>query len=125
MDLFGVPPIVKPPLGEGKDEMGQALEDTSPSLDDILMYDPCNITKAEAIEMFKEYITLHDPCEFAKYNAPFNCVRKKPRSVIETFSLGYANTLLLYSVFSAMCVKIFFASAKNKNDEGAPAENAA
>lgn len=81
----------------------------------------CTITKTEAIAMFQKYVDSHDQCYWTKVNSPYECVRKVPRTIIETFSLAYANSLLVYAVFSSICVKIFFASAKNKNDEDAAA----
>lgn len=85
----------------------------------------CTITKAEAIEMFKKFVTTHDACEFAKLNTPFICVKRAPRAILERISLAYANSLLVFTVFSALCVKIFFASSKKGKETGEEAASPA
>ena len=38
----------------------------------------CSITKEEALKMFEKYLTTHDPCVWAKHNAPFMCTKQGP-----------------------------------------------
>jgi len=90
-----------------------------------LCNEPCTITKAEAIAMFEKFITTHDACEFAKLNTPFVCVKRAPRDILERLSLAYANSLLVFTVFSALCVKIFFASSKKGKETGEEAASPA
>lgn len=80
-------------------------------------YEPCSITKEEAIKMFEKYMTTHDPCVWAKHNAPYMCTKQGPPAPSAVFSLAYANALLAYSIFSAVCVQVFFASSKKKKKE--------
>lgn len=80
-------------------------------------YEPCSITKAEALLMFEKYMTTHDPCEWAKHNAPYMCTKQGPPAPSAVFSLAYANALLAYSIFSAVCVQVFFASSKKKKKD--------
>ena len=56
-------------------------------------------------------------CQYAKNSAPFGCEASTPLPISQCFSLAYANSLLLYTVFSAICVKIFFAAKKEPADE--------
>ena len=51
------------------------------------------------------------------------CTKTGPPAPSAVFSLAYANALLAYSIFSAVCVQIFFASSKKK--KAAEAEAAA
>lgn len=81
-------------------------------------YEPCSITKAEAVAMFEKYVTTHDPCVWAQHNAPYMCTKQGPPAPSAVFSLAYANALLAYSIFSAVCVQVFFASSKKKNKGG-------
>lgn len=76
----------------------------------------CTITEDEAVNMFQEYYD-DGLCTYAKANMPFTCTKEAPPSIPQRFSLAYANSLLLYTVFSTICVKIFFASRKEPNDE--------
>ena len=64
-------------------------------------YENCTTTQAEAIAMFTKYNELHDPCEWTKFNGPFNCERAGPTGIGQRFSLAYANALLAYTVISA------------------------
>lgn len=93
-------------------------EPTSCDYNPMQCHEDCTITKAEAVAMFKKFVTTHDPCEFAKLNTPFVCVKRAPRSILERISLAYANSLLVFTVFSALCVKIFFASSKKGKETG-------
>ena len=77
-------------------------------------YEPCTITKEETLTMFEKYLTTHDPCLWAQHNSPYMCTKSGPPAPSAVFSLAYANALLAYSIFSAVCVQIFFASSKKK-----------
>ena len=77
-------------------------------------YENCTTTQAEAIAMFTKYNELHDPCEWTKFNGPFNCERAGPTGIGQRFSLAYANALLAYTVISATIVNIFYAKAKRR-----------
>ena len=81
-------------------------------------FEPCSITKEEAIKMFEKYMTTHDPCVWAQHNAPYMCTKQGPPAPSAVFSLAYANALLAYSIFSAVCVQVFFASSKKKKKDG-------
>ena len=114
-----------PTLGDG---MFYAPGGGSLSLDDLASYgfdtsdgaefEVCSITKEEALKMFEKYLTTHDPCVWAKHNAPFMCTKQGPPAPSAVFSLAYANALLAYSIFSAVCVQVFFASSKKKKKGG-------
>lgn len=86
-------------------------------------YEPCTISKEETLTMFEKYLTTHDPCVWAQHNSPYMCTKSGPPAPSAVFSLAYANALLAYSIFSAVCVQIFFASSKKK--KAAEAEAAA
>lgn len=66
-------------------------------------------------------------CAYAKGNIPFTCEREIPKPAMERISLAYANSLFIYSVFSAIVVQIFFSSSslftkkEDANKESAPA----
>ena len=77
----------------------------------------CVITEAEALKMFKLFYDKTYHCQYAKNSAPFGCEASTPLPISQCFSLAYANSLLLYTVFSAVCVKIFFAAKKEPADE--------
>ena len=77
----------------------------------------CVITEAEALKMFKLFYDKTYHCQYAKNSAPFGCEASIPLPISQCFSLAYANSLLLYTVFSAICVKIFFAAKKEPADE--------
>jgi len=79
----------------------------------------CELTEAEALAMFKLYYDSTFVCQYAKSSAPFGCESSTPLPISQCFSLAYANSLLLYTVFSAICVKIFFAAKKDEPDESA------
>lgn len=79
----------------------------------------CEITEAEALAMFKLYYDSTFVCQYAKASAPFGCESSTQLPISQCFSLAYANSLLLYTVFSAMCVKIFFAAKKEEPEETA------
>ena len=80
-------------------------------------FTPCVITEAEALKMFKLFYDKTYHCQYAKNSAPFGCEASIPLPISQCFSLAYANSLLLYTVFSAVCVKIFFAAKKEPADE--------
>ena len=80
-------------------------------------YEPCTISKEETLTMFEKYLTTHDPCVWAQHNSPYMCTKSGPPAPSAVFSLAYANALLAYSIFSAVCVQIFFASSKKKKAE--------
>jgi len=84
-------------------------------------YEPCTISKEETLKMFEKYLTTHDPCVWAQHNSPYMCTKTGPPATSAVFSLAYANALLAYSIFSAVCVQIFFASSKKKKAEAAEA----
>ena len=84
-------------------------------------YEPCTISKEETLKMFEKYLTTHDPCVWAQHNSPYMCTKSGPPAPSAVFSLAYANALLAYSIFSAVCVQIFFASSKKKKAEAAEA----
>ena len=88
-------------------------------------YEPCSITKEEAVTMFKKYLITHDPCVWAQHNSPYMCSKTGPPAPSAVFSLAYANALLAYSIFSAVCVQVFFASSKKKKDKAEEEEAAA
>ena len=87
-------------------------------------YEPCTISKEETLKMFEKFLTTHDPCLWAQHNSPYMCTKSGPPAPSAVFSLAYANALLAYSIFSAVCVQIFFASSKKKK-AAAEAEAAA
>ena len=74
-------------------------------------FTPCYITADEAMNMFKEWYSGDHVCAFAKANAPFSCEQWRPYPALERLSLAYANSLLMYTVFSAICVKVFLSNA--------------
>jgi len=88
-------------------------------------YEPCSITKEETVTMYKKYLATHDPCAWAQHNSPYMCTKTGPPAPSAVFSLAYANALLAYSIFSAVCVQIFFASSKKKKAAAEDAEDAA
>ena len=82
----------------------------------------CTNTPQTAKEMFQKLVDADLVCSFAIANGPFNCEATFPLPIEQRFSLAYANSLLLYAVFSTICVKIFFAANSNKEDEDDRAE---
>merc|ERR1711966_214806 len=111
MDLLGIDEWVSP----GTDEV-LLLENFDVALAYKRGLSMCTITEDEAVNMFQEYYN-DGLCNYAKANAPFSCTSEEPPSIPQRFSLAYANSLLLYTVFSTICVKIFFASRKEPKDE--------
>ena len=83
----------------------------------------CEITREEAVKMFALHRDSGYLCQYAKANAPFGCESSTPLPVSQCFSLAYANSLLMYTVFSAICVKIFFAAKKDDADDETPVES--
>lgn len=82
----------------------------------------CEITREEAVKMFALYRDSGYLCQYAKAAAPFGCESSTPLPVSQCFSLAYANSLLMYTVFSALCVKIFFAAKKDDAADETPVE---
>ena len=83
----------------------------------------CTNTPQTAKEMFQKLVDADLVCSFAIANGPFNCEATFPLPIEQRFSLAYANSLLLYAVFSTICVKIFFAAnSKNESQDGECAE---
>ena len=83
----------------------------------------CEVTQAEALDMFKLFYDKTYMCQAFKNNVPFACEAMLPIPISQVFSLAYANSLLLYTVFSAICVKIFFAAKKEPEGESAAKAN--
>ena len=83
----------------------------------------CEITREEAVKMFALHRDSGYLCQYAKAGAPFGCESSTPLPVSQCFSLAYANSLLMYTVFSAICVKIFFATKKDDADDETPVES--
>ena len=77
----------------------------------------CEITREEAVAMFKLYYDQTYLCQYAKAAAPFGCEASMQLPISQCFSLAYANSLLLYTVFSTICVKIFFAAKKEPAED--------
>ena len=96
-----------------KEQARQILDD----YDRTKTFTACVITEAEALKMFKLFYDKTYHCQYAKNAAPFGCEASTPLPISQCFSLAYANSLLLYTVFSAVCVKIFFAAKKEPADE--------
>ena len=118
---------VQPPRRQDRCTAPAVSSSTSPHLSDYAWfeegaeYEPCTITKEETLTMFEKYLTTHDPCVWAQHNSPYMCTKSGPPAPSAVFSLAYANALLAYSIFSAVCVQIFFASSKKKKAEAAEA----
>ena len=83
----------------------------------------CEITREEAVKMFALHRDSGYLCQYAKAAAPFGCESSTPLPVSQCFSLAYANSLLMYTVFSAICVKIFFAAKKDDAGDETPVES--
>jgi len=77
----------------------------------------CEITREEAVAMFKLYYEKTYLCQYAKANSPFGCEASIQLPISQCFSLAYANSLLMYTVFSTICVKIFFAAKKEPEED--------
>jgi len=82
----------------------------------------CEITREEAVKMFALYVDSGYQCQYAKAGAPFGCESSTPLPISQCFSLAYANSLLMYTVFSAICVKLFFAAKKDDAGDETPVE---
>ena len=72
----------------------------------------CTMTKAKAVLMFRQFLSVNDPCEFVKRSSPFQCVREEASPLTQRLSLAYANSGLLYGVFCAMAVNYMYATKK-------------
>ena len=78
----------------------------------------CEVPESDALTILNVFYDEKITCQYAKENYPFSCTKKGPPSIPQRASLAYANSLLLYSVFSAICVRVFFASS-SKDDKDA------
>ena len=103
----------------GTEELSMSTEQTLMGYSRSKTLELCELTEAEALAMFKLYYDSTFVCQYAKSSAPFGCESSTPLPISQCFSLAYANSLLLYTVFSAICVKIFFAAKKDEPDESA------
>ena len=74
--------------------------------------DGCNMTKAKAVLMYRQFLTVNDPCEFVKRSSPFQCVREEASPLTQRLSLAYANSGLLYGILCAMAVNYMYATKK-------------
>ena len=101
------------------EEVSRSVEPLLQQYDRSKTLQLCEITEAEALAMFKLYYDSTFVCQYAKASAPFCCESSTQLPISQCFSLAYANSLLLYTVFSAICVKIFFAAKKEEPDESA------
>lgn len=72
----------------------------------------CTMTKAKAVLMFRQFLSVNDPCEFVKRSSPFQCVREEASPLTQRLSLAYANSGLLYGVLCAMAVNYMYATKK-------------
>ena len=79
----------------------------------------CEVPESDALTILNVFNDEKITCQYAKENFPFTCVASFSPSIAQRGSMSYANSLLLYSVFSAICVKVFFASS-SKGDKAAP-----
>ena len=103
--------------GDDSTAKQQARQILNNGYDRTKTFTACVITEAEALKMFKLFYDKTYHCQYAKNSAPFGCEASTPLPISQCFSLAYANSLLLYTVFSAVCVKIFFAAKKEPADE--------
>ena len=87
------------------DVTGCYPEDGSPG-------DACEMGKAKAVLMFRQFLSVNDPCEFVKRSSPFQCVREEASPLTQRLSLAYANSGLLYGVLCAMAVNYMYATKK-------------
>ena len=74
--------------------------------------DGCTMTKAKAVLMYRQFLTVNDPCEFVKRSSPFQCVREEASPLTQRLSLAYANSGLLYGILCAMAVNYMYATKK-------------
>ena len=74
--------------------------------------DECTMGKAKAVLMFRQFLSVNDPCEFVKRSSPFQCVREEASPLTQRLSLAYANSGLLYGVLCAMAVNYMYATKK-------------
>jgi len=72
----------------------------------------CTMDKATAVLMFKQFISVNNPCDFVKRNTPFACTKSEPQPPIQILSLAYANSGLFYSVITALAVNYMYATKK-------------
>ena len=78
----------------------------------------CVVTPEKALSLFQLALDEDNMYCTEFIDSPvFNCEASGPPSIPQRFSLAYANSLLLYTVFSTICVKLFFAAKKEPKDE--------
>jgi len=80
--------------------------------DDGASGDGCTMTKAKAVLMYRQFLSVNDPCEFVKRSSPFQCVREEAAPLTQRLSLAYANSGLLYGIVCAMAVNYMYATKK-------------
>ena len=80
--------------------------------DDGASGDGCTMTKAKAVLMYRQFLSVNDPCEFVKRSSPFQCVREEAAPLTQRLSLAYANSGLLYGILCAMAVNYMYATKK-------------
>jgi len=71
-----------------------------------------NRTTAE--QMFRLWYDGDHVCAYAKASPPYVCDGKIPRPPLEIMSLAFSNCLLLYSIFSIICVNLFLKGSGKK-----------
>ena len=86
--------------------------DSSCYPDDGASGDACTMTKAKAVLMYRQFLSVNDPCEFVKRSSPFQCVREEAAPLTQRLSLAYANSGLLYGIVCAMAVNYMYATKK-------------
>ena len=72
----------------------------------------CEMNKARAVLMYRQFLANTDSCEFVIRNTPFQCTREKASPLAQRLSLAYANSGLLYSVVAALAVNYMYATKK-------------
>jgi hypothetical protein len=72
----------------------------------------CTMDKATVVLMFKQFLSVNNPCDFVKRNTPFACTKSEPQPFIQVLSLAYANSGLFYSVITALAVNYMYATKK-------------
>lgn len=84
------------------------------------LVEKCMVTPEKALSLFQLALDEDNMYCTEFIDSPvFNCETSGPPSIPQRFSLAYANSLLLYTVFSTICVKLFFAAKKEPAGETA------
>jgi len=73
----------------------------------------CDVTPQLARKYFEAWYSEY-VCAHTKSNAPYRCEAKLPTPPLEMLSLAYSNSLLFYTVLSAVCVAYFFRDVERK-----------